>query len=280
MLAVERGGILQHEVIELTGNSQVLELPVESEFAPNAYVSLVIVKGMDAANPNPSFRAGLAELKVSVADKELDVKVTPRTTEKTSGGAPQAGPRDTVTYDIEILDHEGNPVSADVSLALVDKAVLTLADDQAGTLMDRFYNERPNSVQTSATLVVNVDRLVAQVPEGGKGGGGGGEMGPGGLTVRSEFLDLAFWQANARTGADGKASVEVTLPDNLTTWTMDARAASPQTLVGQSKNDLIATQTVIDPADSAALLRGWRPRRDRRDHPEQHRPTADGQRRP
>jgi hypothetical protein len=63
-----------------------------------------------------------------------------------------------------------------VSLALVDKALLSLADDQAGTLMSRFYSERPLGIQTSATLVVNVDRLVEQIPEGGKAGrrGGGG----------------------------------------------------------------------------------------------------------
>lgn len=244
LLAVERGGILEYEVIELTGNSQVLDLPVKAEYAPNAFVSLVIVKGMDATSPSPSFRAGLAELKVSVAGKVLEVTTLPQTEEVTADGEPKAGPREAITYEVQTLDSEGAPVSADVSLALVDKAVLSLADDQAGTMVDRFYSERPDGIQTATTLVVNVDRLVAQVPEGGKGGGGGG-FDAGAFTVRSEFLDLAFWQATVRTGSDGKARVEVTLPDNLTTWTMDARAASPETLVGQSQSDLIATKELL-----------------------------------
>ncbi len=40
---------------------------------------------------------------------------------------------------MQTLDAYGKPVQADVSLALVDKAVLSLADDNAGKLMDRFY---------------------------------------------------------------------------------------------------------------------------------------------
>ena len=142
------------------------------------------------------------------------------------------------------LDAAGKPVPADVSLALVDKAVLTLADDNAGKLMDRFYYQRGLGVQTGATGVLNVDRLVAQLAEGGKGGGGGGG-GPEMASVRREFPDIAFWRANVTTGADGKAQVQVTLPDNLTTWTMDARAATADTRVGQSKTDIIATQDLL-----------------------------------
>ena len=56
-----------------------------------------------------------------------------------------------MTWDVLTLDAAGKPVPADVSLALVDKALLTLADDQAGTLMDRFYYQRPLGVQTGAT---------------------------------------------------------------------------------------------------------------------------------
>ena len=41
-------------------------------------------------------------------------------------------PRATVTWDVQTLDASGKGVPADVSLALVDKAVLTLASDQAG----------------------------------------------------------------------------------------------------------------------------------------------------
>ena len=255
LLTTERGQVLSSKVIELAGNSEVIKLPITAEDAPNMFVSLVLMKGMDKTTPLGSFKVGLTPIKVSVADKELQVILTPHrgevasptTAASTAGGVTpplQVAPRDTVTWDVLTLDAAGKPVPADVSLALVDKAVLTLADDNAGKLMDRFYYQRGLGVQTGATWVLNVDRLVAQLAEGGKGGGGGGG-GPEMASVRREFPDSAFWRANVTTGADGKAQVQVTLPDNLTTWTMDARAATEDTRVGQSKADIIATKDLV-----------------------------------
>ncbi len=255
LLTTERGQVLSSKVIELAGNSEVIKLPITAEDAPNMFVSLVLMKGMDKTTPLGSFKVGLVPLKVSVADKELQVILTPRrgevasptTTAPATGGvtpALQVAPRDTVTWDVQTLNAAGKPVQADVSLALVDKAVLTLADDEAGKLMDRFYYQRGLGVQTGASWVLNVDRLVAQLAEGGKGGGGGGG-GPDLADVRSEFPDSAYWRADVTTDADGKAQVQVTLPDNLTTWTMDARAATADTRVGQSKTDIIATKDLL-----------------------------------
>ena len=149
-----------------------------------------------------------------------------------------------VTWTVRTTDAAGRPVPAQVSLALVDKAILTLADDPAGTLMNRFYAERALGVRTATTLVVNVDRLVAQLSAGGKGGGGGGGGG-GGIDLRTEFPDIAFWQAKVATNAGGEAQVAVKLPDNLTTWSMDARAVTANTLVGQSKTEIIATKDLL-----------------------------------
>ncbi len=267
LLTVERGRVISHRVIELKGNSEIVRVPIEATHVPNIFVSLVIMKGIDETSPAPSFKVGLAQLKVSVAEKQLQVIVTARGQEsgardqesgvrgqesgvrgqesgvRGQAEPPKFAPRETVIWDIRTLDAAGKPVSADVSLALVDKALLSLAEDSAGTLVDRFYSQRALGVQTGATLVLNVDRLVAQLAEEGKGGGGGGELA---LTaVRREFPDIAFWRASIVTDQDGRASVEVTLPDNLTTWTMDARAITPDTRVGQSKTDIIATKPLL-----------------------------------
>lgn len=273
LVTVERGRIIEHEVIDLTSNSQVLRLPVADAYAPNVYVSVVIMKGMDEKNPAPSFKAGLAQLKVSTEQKRLTVKVTPRVAGASSGANSTStitktltvAPREKIVWDVETTDASGKGVSADVSLALVDKAVLTLADDPAGSILDRFYAQRGLGVQTGITLVLNIDRLVAQLAEEGKGGGGGGGGG-GGLEVRTEFPDIALWRASVTTDSQGKATVEVTLPDNLTTWVMDARAVTEDTLVGQSETEIVATKALLvrpvlprffvagDRADIAAII--------------------------
>ncbi|MEJ5198768.1 MAG: alpha-2-macroglobulin family protein, partial [Anaerolineae bacterium] len=249
LLTVERGGILTRTVMDIRGNSETIELPIRPEFAPDVFVSLFLVKGIDAASPAPSFRMGLAELKVSVADKQLQVVLVPRAEGKApiAAGPLRVGPREKMTWEVRTLDAAGKPVSAEVSLALVDKAVLSLAESPEGdlrALLNRFYHARDLGVITAATLVMNVDRLLAQLPEGGKGGGGGGgEIGE--MTVRREFPDTAYWNAAVRTGPDGRAQVELTLPDNLTTWTMDARAVTADTRVGQARLDVIAAKDLL-----------------------------------
>lgn len=246
LLTIERAGIFEHRVIEVKSNSEVIAVPIEPAYAPDVFASLILVKGMDETSPAPSFRMGMAELKVSVADKQMKVVLTPLCGDVPCSGAttPRFGPRDTVAWEVQTLDAAGKPVQAETSLALVDKAILTLADDMAGTMMDRFYRERGLSVTTGATLIVNVDRLVAQLAEGGKGGGGGGGDG-GDLTVRRDFPDTAYWNAAVKTGPDGKARVELALPDNLTTWSMDARAITADTQVGQVKAEVIATKDLL-----------------------------------
>jgi len=58
----------------------------------------------------------------------------------------------------------------------VDKAVLVLGASFQSTqsMINIFYYQRPLGVTTGSLLVINKDRISAQLAEGGKGGGGGG----------------------------------------------------------------------------------------------------------
>ncbi|RME47767.1 MAG: alpha-2-macroglobulin, partial [Chloroflexi bacterium] len=63
---------------------------------------------------------------------------------------------------------------------------------------------------------------------------------------RRTFQDTAYWNASVVTDENGRAQVQVTLPDNLTTWNMSARGVTgADTLVGQSAVDIIATKDVL-----------------------------------
>nr|MBP8284560.1 hypothetical protein [Chromatiaceae bacterium] len=119
------------------------------------------------------------------------------------------------------------------------------------------YYQRPLGVETGALLVINRDRISQQVAEGGKGGGGGGDMG--GLEVRQDFPDIAFWQADLVTDDQGRASFAVDLPDNLTTWVLQIVVASDDTLVGSASNEVVASkELLIRPALPRFLTAGDR----------------------
>ena len=89
----------------------------------------------------------------------------------------QAIPGETVQYEVQVTDSEGVGVAADVSVAVVDQAVLSLLDESARDGMSAFWYERALGVRTASSLAVSVDRrneAYDEVVEGERGQGTGG----------------------------------------------------------------------------------------------------------
>lgn len=234
LITIERGRVIEHEILRLTSNSTLYQLPITAAFAPDVFVSVLIIKGVDENNPAPGFKMGTAKLSVSPEQQQITVTLTP--------DKAQVGPRDTVNYTLRATDYLGQPVQAEFSLGLVDLAVLSLTPPNSGPILDAFYGERALGVRTATGLTLNVDRLNVAADQA-KGGGGGAEAGFD--EVRGNFADTAYWNATVVTGANGEAQVAVTLPDNLTTWRLDARGISAGTLVGQQIVDIVATRDLL-----------------------------------
>ncbi len=235
LVTIERNGVLDSQIITLESNSELIDIPITVDHIPNVFVSVVLAKGMDETDPTPAIRIGYVELPVDVGQKELTIDIEP--------SAQQVRPGETVSYNLLVSDYAGEPVAdAEVSVALVDKAVLSLSDNQERSLVDVFYYRRGLGVQTGALLIINNDRLSQQLTEGAKGGGGGG--GSGLIEVREDFADLAYWHADLVSDDDGRVTFNVPLPDNLTTWQMTARAVTAETEVGDAVNEVIATKEV------------------------------------
>ncbi|MEO8392350.1 MAG: Ig-like domain-containing protein [Chloroflexota bacterium] len=240
LITVERGEVITKQRVTMDTNSYVFKLPITDDFAPNIFVSAVLVKGIDDKNPVAGFRMGLVALNVDNAHKQISIAITPDKT--------QAGPGDTVNYTVKTTDYKGDPVQAEVGISLTDLAVLTIADPNSGKLLDYFYGQQGLSVRTSTPLTINTDQITQTVLDTIKGGGGG--FGEGGIfDIRQQFVDTPYWNASVTTNADGTATFSVKLPDNLTTWRLDARAVTKgddgNLLVGQATADLLSTKPLL-----------------------------------
>ncbi len=242
LVTIERGHILQSEVRTLQGNSDLLRIPIVEDYVPNVYVSVILVQGSaDSPAGLATFKMGLIKLPVSTRSKELQITLTP---DRDMKQGQHYGPRETATYDILVTDAAGNPVEAELSLRLADLAVLALADEQGPTLLEAFWSGRGLGVRTSTPLVVSLEQFNRELAPGKKGGGGADEERAGGL-VRTNFADTAFWAPAVQTGKDGRAQVQVELPDNLTTWRMQARGVTVDTLVGRVDVDILSTLDLL-----------------------------------
>ena len=64
-------------------------------------------------------------------------------------------------------------------------------------------------------------------------------------TVRQAFADTAVWLPTLTTGADGVASAAIEMPENLTTWKLNAWAMTKGTKVGQASTEAVTTKDLL-----------------------------------
>jgi uncharacterized protein YfaS (alpha-2-macroglobulin family) len=242
LVTVERGRIIDHWVQTLAGNAETIEVPITADLIPNAYVSVVLVKGVDETNPLPAYRVGYVSFDVSTDERELNIEITP---DRDLEGGEHYSPREEFSAEIEVTDANGDPVEAEVGLAVVDEAVLSLAQPNAPAILSAFYSVRGLGVRTADSLSVFVDRITAQISQEAKGGGGGPGDAMGAGFIRQDFPDTVFWSPSVRTDENGEATISFTLSDQLTTWNLDARAVTADTLVGQVEMDILSTKDLL-----------------------------------
>jgi hypothetical protein len=232
LISIERGGVLRYWTQAIHGTSALIDVPIRSDYAPNAYVSVILLKGQAPDYPAADFKIGYVALNVDLNQQQLKVELIP--------DRSQYAPRDSAIYKVRVTDYLSRPVQAEVSLSLIDAAVLALVGDQDRDILTAFYRQRGLGVHSSLSLVTSVDRMTAILDKKAKGGGGGGDVSP-----RDLFADTAFWKAAVRTNSAGEATIEVPLPDNLTTWRMRAKAVTVDTRLGQGEVDVITTKPFV-----------------------------------
>jgi uncharacterized protein YfaS (alpha-2-macroglobulin family) len=225
LVTVERGIVSKAEVIQLSGSGKEYSLPLTADDAPNVYVSVIVLgQGND-------FRQGLLNIPVAPDAQKLNVQVLSNPT--------QAGPRDSVTFDVQVTDNTGQPVQGEFSFSVVDKSVLALADPNAEDILPAYYSNQPLGIDTGLSVAAYSGRKV-NLP-GGLGGGGG----DGATVVRENFPDTAYWNPSLITDSAGRGQVIITLPDSLTTWKVDIRGLTLDTKVGQAEAEIVATKSLL-----------------------------------
>jgi uncharacterized protein YfaS (alpha-2-macroglobulin family) len=219
-LTVAGRKIHEHRVQRVAGLSTWIEQPVKASFGTAAYVVL--------GYPDPA--RGWVErtltLRIPPADKALAVSVKPQ--------APFVKPGQRQALQLRVTDASGKPVSAEVSVAVVDKAVLALQPEFRPPLLAFFYPlERLNLMsffsrefqsygygERLARLYRPNFWLAATKPD----------------KKDQKEDDTAYWNARVVTDADGRATVAFRLPANQTTWNVSAVAVDTRGRFGEGAN--------------------------------------------
>jgi uncharacterized protein YfaS (alpha-2-macroglobulin family) len=219
LVTVEREGVLDSFVQPLTGASPVIKLPLKPQYAPNVFVSVLVVRGRsDEVKPTalvdlgkPAFKMGTAEIEVGWRAHELNVKVVPeRELYKT---------REKARINLRVTQKAGGkPAAGEVAVAVVDEGLLELAANDSWNLLDTMMRPRGAEVQTSTASMQVVGKRHYGRKALPQGGGGGRE------TARELFDTLLLWTGRVPVDAKGNATIEVPLNDSLTSFRVVAVA--------------------------------------------------------
>lgn len=240
LVTVERGTVLEQFTTDIDQTTATIDIPVTEKMQPNAYVSVSLVRGRVAATAadkrqakgdepdpgRPAFKIGYAKLKVDHSDKILSVDVSPDSLEYRPGGLVRA--------EVNVADDQGQPTAAEVTFMAVDQGVLSLTGYQTPDPAAVFFANQFLGVEnrdsrlmltTRAELAQNKKEAGMKAAEGGDGGGSA-------MNYRSKFATTAAFESTVPVGADGKATVEFELPENLTAYRLMAVAVATDNRFG------------------------------------------------
>ncbi|MFN8458124.1 MAG: Ig-like domain-containing protein [Anaerolineae bacterium] len=179
LVTIERGRIIEHQVIKMTGSSHTYQLPITDNYVPNIYFSVVLVQGREGSPP-PSeggqggvprladYKVGILPIDVKPVKQLLKLSLTPASTTPPLEGGGWGGyqPGQEINYNIEATTTDGQPVAAaELSLDLVDKAVLTLLPRPSEAIVKAFYDRRGLGITTSSGLAISVNLLLLELAQ-------------------------------------------------------------------------------------------------------------------
>ncbi len=234
LVTYERAEIMQHRIVDVTSNAQVVDVPITEKMVPNFYVSVLVFKPGNA-DSLPDFKLGYIDVPVDTATKKLNIEIAP--------DKQLYAPGSSVKLTLTTKDSSGKVVPAEVSIAVVDESLLALKGNPKKDLLKAFYDMRMLSISTVDNLTNLLQRVNVNDLKGAKGGSGKGIDES--LKPRGKFEDTALWMGQVTTDKDGIATTEFKLPDNLTTWNIEVVGVTKNSLVGVSQTSVIAQKQVM-----------------------------------
>ena len=238
LVTTELTGVMTARVVDAASRAVMIDVPIEGRYEPNVYLSVAYIKDGEMYTHDRL-------LSVPARSKFLNIEVL--------ADKKEYKPRETARYTILARNADNSPASgAELSLGVVDEAIYSVKPDQTRDIRKAFYGRRFNQVQTSFTISYNFKGHSGEKPlriaankHAYQLADFKNEAQYAEPTIRKDFKDTTFWQPDLVTGSDGKATVDVKLPDNLTTWRATVRGVTADTRVGSAILKFVARKNLI-----------------------------------
>lgn len=241
--SVIRHGVLYETQQTVTGAAPQVQFTVTPEMLPNAAVEAVLIhrgESIEAAHKNgvdKLMNIGFDDFRTSLAEKKLTVAIQPQ--------QDQVMPGDAQTLNLQLKDQGDQPVAGQLTVMVVNEAILQLTGYRPPDLLAEIYRDQPITTRWADNrpdvTIAPMDSTEAK----GWGYGGGESSALANTRTRTDFKAIAFYDGSVLTDSNGQAVVSFTLPDDLTTWRVLVVATDDQMRFGNGDETFIATQPLL-----------------------------------
>ncbi|KIM00344.1 Large extracellular alpha-helical protein [Paramagnetospirillum magnetotacticum MS-1] len=244
----EPDGHNRYEWVTVKNGYGTLALAIKPEYMPRLPVHFVLMRGrLKGDDDQVGIHADLRK-PATVAATQW-VTVTPaKNLVKVEISAPRkAQPGQDVDLTVKLADDLGQPLAGEVTLWMVDQAVLALAKEARLDPLPQFIVPRDSKTKLRDTRNSVFGLLPLQEEPGGDEGDDGSPLLR--ATVRKNFTPVPYYEPSLKVGPSGTVTVTVRLPDSLTNFKLRAKAVSGPSRFGYGTGDMqVRLPVLVQPA--------------------------------
>ena len=236
LIVVEGPKANQYHWADIENGQGVFPLPISGDMTPRVPVHALLLRGrlegvkmddgstVDAAKPITM--ASTAWIRVNPRDNQLKVEL-----EHPAQNLPGAS----IPMTIRLSDPDGSPLNGEVTLWLVDRAVLALGQEERLDPVPSFMDEVKAHLRIRDTRNEVVGDLNVNETPGGDGDFLTLSYSAGKATVRRNFQPVPYYNPLVQV-VDGTASLTIDLSDDLTDFAVRAVATDGAARFGYGKS--------------------------------------------
>jgi len=246
LVTIEREGVLDYSLLQTEEDKPSLEVPLNTDYAPNIHVSILgalprrdfphYPSSIDEGAPN--FQYGSIKLQVLKESDNLKIVV--------NSGADSISqkPSSAGTLQVSVKDKNGIGKSVELAIGIIDEKVLALTRYKTPDLSSLSRVDIPLGVGTADLRSwLSKQTPLKMIWNKPLTGGGGLEKSPASdTTIRSDFNPVAYFNSSVVTDSNGNVTIEYELPDSITSYRVYIVACDKGNGFGNTELPLIASK--------------------------------------
>lgn len=250
LVVVEEPDGNRYEWLSVRRGAATLRVPVESHHAPRLPVHVVLWRGrVPGAMPSAGSAEDAGRPSTMAATTWLDVNPVGNRVVMTLTHPERALPGATIDLRIALKDPQGKPVPGEITLWLVDQAVLALGREQRLDPVPDFLTPVASHLAVRDTRNLAFGELPFAEQPGGDGAAKEAMDLLDKVTVRRNFSPVPYYEPAIQVGPDGVAIVKAVLSDSLTNFMVRAKVASGSERFGFATGRIaVRLPVIVEPA--------------------------------